>query len=143
MAAGQSGTSARFGRGAILLNGWFIVLVGAGGAIGALARYGVGRLVVQAGRKAVWGTLAVNLIGTFAAGLFFGMHLGVRSPAVYAFAVPGMLGGLTTYSTLNVQKAQLAAEGRGKLLLRYASATYVGGWACAAAGAALGTLLFT
>ncbi len=119
------------------------VLVGMGGAFGALMRYGIGRLVVSKHKPGFYGTLIINLAGSCATGLFIGLQLEKEYLATYAFAVIGILGGLTTYSTLNVQKAMMS-QGEPRLtLIIYLAATYVGGFGLTAIGAGLGYLLHT
>lgn len=120
-----------------------IGLVGAGGAIGTLLRYGVGRWVTGKGKPPFYGTLIVNLIGSFAMGLLIGLNWESSNRADFAFAGIGVLGGLTTYSTLNVQKAMLWREGSRRTLALYTGATYLGGWILTAAGVGLGRLLST
>ncbi|MBC7655621.1 MAG: CrcB family protein, partial [Frankiaceae bacterium] len=81
-------------------------IVMAGGALGAAGRHLIGGWVVRnAGSSLPWGTLAVNLIGSFAAGFLF-VWLENRGPtAIYwrAFLIVGILGALTTYSALMLE----------------------------------------
>lgn len=124
------------------MNGWWLTgLAGAGGAIGALLRYAAGRLAARAGKPGWHATLIVNLAGSLAAGVLIGSGLPSVSPSAYVFAGAGILGGLTTYSTLNVQKTALNAAGTRKILTLYLALTYAGGLSLAAAGAALGEYL--
>lgn len=123
------------------MNGWLIVLVGAGGAIGTLIRYGVGRAMAAKSKPSHYGTLIVNIVGSFAMGLLLGFGWERDHDAVYAFAAVGMLGGLTTYSTLNVQKASMLRDGARRPLAIYLAATYVGGFAATAAGFLLARLV--
>jgi len=117
------------------------ILVGAGGAAGTLLRYGVGRLFASKRKPAYFGTLAVNLSGSLAMGVLIGLGLEERNAAAYALAGIGFLGGLTTYSTLNVQKATLSRDGKRRTLVPYLAATYLGGFALTALGVALGVYL--
>lgn len=119
------------------------VLVGIGGSIGALLRYGIGRLTIRKGKPSYYGTLFVNVLGAFVIGLFIGLNLEREHAATYAFAGIGVLGGLTTYSTLNVQKATLYRNGSRKTLVYYLALTYVGGIALTVLGVGLGDLLHT
>lgn len=122
---------------------WLAGLVGIGGSIGALLRFGIGRLAVRKRKPSYYGTLFVNLAGSLAIGLFIGLNLEQDHAATYAFAGIGMLGGLTTYSSLNVQKATLNRSGSRKTLTAYLALTYVGGFALTALGVGLGNLLHT
>jgi len=122
---------------------WLAGLVGLGGSIGALIRYGVGRSAARNGKPSFYGTLCVNLAGSFVIGLFLGLHLEQEHVSAYAFAGIGILGGLTTYSTLNLQKATIYKEGAKRTLARYLAATYLGGFALTAFGVGLGYILHT
>ncbi|KIL36189.1 hypothetical protein SD71_09565 [Cohnella kolymensis] len=122
---------------------WLFALVGAGGTIGSLVRYGAGRWVTGKGKASFYGTLIVNLAGSFAMGMLIGLGLESVHRAEYAFFGIGVLGGLTTYSTLNVQKATMWQEGKRRTLAFYIGATYLGGWILTAAGVGLGYLLST
>jgi fluoride exporter len=125
------------------MNLWLALLVGAGGAIGTLIRYGVGRSVIAKAKPSFYGTLIVNLTGSFVIGLFIGLRLEQEYYAAYALMGIGFLGGLTTYSTLNVQKAMMSASESRRVLAIYVGTTYVGGFILTAAGVGLGYVLYT
>jgi CrcB protein len=81
-----------------------VVYVALGGACGALARYGTGRLVARLVEPPFpWGTWAVNLIGCFLIGVTVPL-LGQLSGAERArfFLVVGFLGSFTTFSTFSL-----------------------------------------
>lgn len=122
------------------MNWTLLWLVMAGGALGAGARHLVGGwLLRQAGDGLPWGTLAVNLLGSFAAG-FLLVWLEERGPgamALRAFLVVGVLGGLTTYSALMLECLVYARSARPALLLAYLGLTLVAGLALVWAGARL------
>jgi len=84
-----------------------ILLVMAGGCIGALSRYGVSLLAAQLfGTKFPWGTLIVNLSGCFLIGLSFALAdrgLNIMNPSIRLFFVTGYLGALTTFSTFGLE----------------------------------------
>jgi len=84
--------------------------VGLGGAIGAMARYGVGIAALRAlGPNFPWGTFSVNVIGCFAMGLFIAW-LTAREPhsaAMRSFVGTGMLGGFTTFSAFALEAVTL------------------------------------
>lgn len=121
-----------------------LLLVMAGGALGAGARYLAGAwLLRQLGDGFPWGTLAVNLLGSFAAG-FLLVWLEGRGPAgltLRAFLVVGVLGGFTTYSALMLECLVFMRGARPALLGSYLAATLVGGFALVWAGARLAELL--
>ena len=87
-----------------------VAWVALGGAIGSAVRYGVnvwsGRLL---GSEFPWATLAVNVIGCFAMGLFIelmALKLNV-SLETRAFLTTGILGGFTTFSAFSLDFALL------------------------------------
>lgn len=84
--------------------------VGAGGAIGAVARYAVGALSLRLlGPNFPWGTLAVNFAGSALMGLFIAW-LAAKEPhssAMRAFVATGVLGGFTTFSTFALDAVTL------------------------------------
>ncbi|TFE31796.1 fluoride efflux transporter FluC [Cohnella luojiensis] len=122
---------------------WSALLVGFGGSIGTLLRYGIGRLATANGKPGFYGTLFVNLTGSLAMGVFIGLQLEQEHLEIYAIAGIGILGGFTTYSTLNVQKATMFAKGPKRTLVFYLVATYVGGFVFTASGVGLGYLIHT
>ncbi len=99
-----------------------LLLVMAGGALGAAGRFWMsGWLLRQLGSGFPWGTLAANLLGSFAAG-YLAIWLEDRGPsALYwrAFLIVGVLGALTTYSALMLECLLLARSQRSGLLLGY------------------------
>jgi CrcB protein len=117
-----------------------LALAGLGGTAGALLRYGAGRLGSRLGKPAHYATLAVNWAGSLAIGALVSLNVKAGHEALYVFIGTGVLGGLTTYSTLNVQKAAMSRERKFRLLAAYATLTYLGGWAALAAGMGLGRL---
>lgn len=84
------------------------LLVGLGGAVGAMARYCVGALALRlAGPGWPWGTLAVNVIGGLLMGLLAGV-LAARGPGgepVRLLLGVGVLGGFTTFSAFSLEVA--------------------------------------
>ena len=121
-----------------------LVLVMLGGALGAAGRYWLGGILLrQFGNGIPYGTLAVNLIGSFAVG-FIAVWLEGRGPqALYwrAFLIVGLLGGLTTYSALMLECLLMARSSRQDVLLGYLGGTVVAGLLLVWAGARLAELL--
>lgn len=119
-------------------------MVMAGGALGAAGRHLIGGWVLrQAGNSMPWGTLAVNLIGSFAAG-FLLVWLENRGPsALYwrAFLIVGVLGALTTYSALMVETLIFSRTARPGAMVAYLALTLAGGFFLVWAGARLAELL--
>jgi CrcB protein len=78
-------------------------VVGSGGFLGALARYGLSGLVHRQMPLATfpYGTLGVNLLGCLLIGLIAGLAESRQlfGPEIRLFALIGVLGGFTTFST--------------------------------------------
>ena len=111
------------------------LLVCLGGAAGSGARYLVALWAAERlGRGFPWGTLGVNVLGSFLMGLI--MARGLPEPVRVPVAT-GVLGGFTTYSAFNHEIAKALEEGLWTRALLYAAATLAG---CLGAGFA-GTLL--
>ena len=123
-----------------------LALVMAGGALGAAARFWLGGVLMRhLGSGFPWGTFAVNMIGSFAAG-FLAIWLESRGPsALYwrAFLIVGVMGGLTTFSALMVETLLLARSQRSDFLLGYLGGTLVAGFILVWAGARLAALVRT
>lgn len=110
--------------------------VAVGGALGALTRYGVGRLVAHLFDPSFpWATWTVNLLGCFLIGVsvpLFG-HLGDFDEAHFVLVV-GFLGSFTTFSTFSLDTVALWADGRGGLALLNAGGSVLAGLLCVAMG---------
>ena len=122
-----------------------IALVAAGGAIGSVFRYLVGVWSVRlAGANFPWGTLAVNLAGSFMIG--FLVELVARrlnaSMEMRLFLVTGVLGGFTTFSSFSLDAVSLFERGTLGLSAVYVLASLVVSIAAVFAGLALGRSLF-
>ncbi len=107
-----------------------LLLVAMGGALGAVGRFWLGGVLLrQLGSGFPWGTLTVNLVGSFAAG-FIAIWLEGRGPsALYwrAFLIVGVLGALTTYSALMLECLLYARSQRSGLMFGYLAITLVAG----------------
>ena len=105
-----------------------LALVMCGGALGSAARFWLGgALLRRLGEGMPWGTLAANLAGSFAIG-FLAVFLEGRGPqALYwrAFLIVGLLGGLTTYSSLMLECMLMARSPRSTMALVYLAITLV------------------
>jgi CrcB protein len=111
-----------------------------GGALGSLARWGLGRALPHSAGAWPTATLLVNLTGCLLLGLLafalFTRH--PRSPWLRPFLGTGVLGGWTTFSTFAVDAVQLADAGRGVAAVGYVLVSVVGGVLAAAVGVRLG-----
>ncbi len=88
------------------------VYIAAGGAIGAVARYGVSGWIQNLTESAFpWGTLCVNTVGSLLIGLFWGLsELTPVSPAVRLLFSIGFLGAFTTFSTYSFETLNLLRD---------------------------------
>ncbi len=115
-------------------------LVMAGGALGAALRFIIGDAMLrQFGNGFPWGTLTVNLVGAFAVG-YVVVWLQTRgSAALYwrAFAIVGIIGGLTTFSSMMLEAVLLVRNGRGWVMPTYLGISLVAGFALVLLGARL------
>jgi CrcB protein len=89
-------------------------IVGSGGFIGSLARYGVGGLVHRQLPLAIfpYGTLLVNLLGCLLIGAIAGLAESRQlfGPQFRQFALIGILGGFTTFSTFGFETVAMLRD---------------------------------
>ncbi len=91
------------------------VSIAAGGAVGALLRYGLSfGTHYLFGKGFPYGTLLVNVIGSFGIGLVYILIVerGQLSADWRPFLMIGLLGSLTTFSTFSLETIQLLAVGQ-------------------------------
>ena len=90
------------------------VLIALGSALGGVARHGLGILIAQRlGAGLPWGTLFVNVTGSFLIGLVAALtDARTNSHGVREFLMVGVLGGYTTFSAFSLQTLALLREGR-------------------------------
>ena len=95
---------------------WAYLVVALGSALGGAARFGLSGVVARSfGETFPWGTLVVNVLGSFLIG-FVATVTGpdgrlLASPASRQFLMPGIFGGFTTFSSFSLQTLSLAQEG--------------------------------
>jgi fluoride exporter len=88
-----------------------------GGGLGSMARFGLNGLVSQHfGETFPWGTLIINVTGSFAIG-FFATLTGTEgrwmaAPELRQFFMIGVCGGYTTFSSFSLQTLALAEDGQ-------------------------------
>ena len=97
------------------MNIWLVVAVAVGGSIGSVARYlvgiGSGKLL---GTGFPWGTLFINVTGSFLIGTFaglFALKWNLPEP-VRVFLTVGICGGYTTFSTFSLDAFYLVERGQ-------------------------------
>lgn len=119
-----------------------ILLVGAGGFVGSIARYAMIRAVaaLAGGAAFPYGTLIVNVIGCFVIGLLaqWSAARGVFSDEARLFVFVGILGGFTTFSTFGNETVNLFRGGAGAAAFVNVAAHVVIGLGAVWAGRALG-----
>ena len=100
-----------------------------GGAIGALARYGLAQALPHRSGTWPWATFAVNVAGALALG-YLTTRLQERLPPS-AYRRPllgtGLCGALTTFSTMQVELLQMLDRGEPGLAASYAAASLAAG----------------
>lgn len=121
-----------------------LLLAGFGAAIGAGLRY----FVTNYGKKhwekfgknynnLPFPTLLINLTGSLILGFIFAKG---ASPFVYALFGTGVMGGYTTFSTLNTELLGMIHEQNWRGLFWYGMSSYIGGFICLMAGYFLGKI---
>jgi CrcB protein len=94
----------------------FYILLALGGALGTLARYWVSGVVANAvGQTFPWGTILVNVTGSFVIG-FFATLTGpdgrlLVGGSTRQFVMIGLCGGYTTFSSFSLQTLNLMNDG--------------------------------
>lgn len=114
------------------------------GALGALSRYGLSGLSYRVlGEAFPWGTLVVNVLGSFLIGLIahLGLSTDVLSPASRTAVTVGFLGALTTFSTFSYETIGYLEDGDWRTAALNITANLIACLLAVAAGMALGRLL--
>ena len=99
-----------------------VIFIALGGAGGALARHWMSTLVhAGAGSRFPFGTLSVNLLGSFAIGVVyvFIVERGLIHPDWKSVAMVGFLGAFTTFSPFSLETIALLENGQPALALGY------------------------
>ena len=98
-----------------------LILVAAGGAIGAGLRHLVSKAALAlAPLSFPWGTWLINVTGCFAIGIVAGLAGGGSlSPSARLFVATGVLGGFTTFSAFGLESHALLTAGRLPAAIAY------------------------
>lgn len=114
-----------------------VLWVAIGGALGSVLRYWVSDPINQ--RAAPWGTVLVNVTGTFALGVLVGWFASRASDSVMRVALSvGLLGGFTTFSSWAAETMDLLSNGRTGTAVANIAVSMGVALLAAAAGLALG-----
>ena len=124
---------------------WLYVAVAVGGAIGALSRFSVSRLVAT--HFSDWSfplaTFSVNIVGSFLLGVcyVFVAEKMTLAPHVAAFVTVGFLGSFTTFSTMSLDFYHLLTEAKYLIAAIYMSGSVFLGLIAAALGIIIARLI--
>jgi len=121
-----------------------ILLIGVAGLLGTLARYALSGYVARRfGETFPTGTLVVNLVGCFLAGLIFYLmqERFLINQTVRTAVMIGLLGGFTTFSSFGLQTFTLLRDGEIGLATLNVLASNAAGLLTVWAGYTLGRLL--
>lgn len=104
-----------------------VLSIAAGGALGAVSRHFVNVGAASFGVAFPWGTLIVNVVGSFVMGLAIGLfaHLWQPPQEVRSFLTVGFLGGLTTFSTFSLDAVTLYERGEVAMSALYIAASVI------------------
>ncbi len=91
----------------------YLLLVGVGGALGAMARYSVDQLATSYTGSTLLGTFLANISGSLILGLLVGVlsNHDIWPAETRMFLAVGFLGSYTTFSTLSLATVQLLQKG--------------------------------
>lgn len=123
------------------MSGMTLLWVAVGGAIGALGRYTLTLALAQVSQGFPWGTLLVNLAGTFVLGIL-GVYgeVGLAPSWVRAGIMSGLIGAFTTFSTFQWETLALLRDHEVGMALLYLGSSIVLGLVAIGAGFAVGYL---
>lgn len=114
------------------------LLVGLGGAVGSIARYGVGLAFTRLPPNTYpLATLSINLVGSLLIGVFFGLFAKGTAPNsqnMLLLLATGLCGGFTTFSALALENINLMQRGQTSVALIYSIISIAGGLLCCKVG---------
>lgn len=100
-------------------------LVGAGGFAGAICRYWMSGWIAKRFPASIpYGTLSVNVLGSFLLGWLWGHGTDIR---IMALLGSGFMGAFTTFSTFKLESEGLLSQGRKRSAWMYMGLTYTMG----------------
>lgn len=103
------------------------ILVAVGGAFGAMGRYWVSGVLNNAEHRLPFGTLSVNILGSFLMGVCFVLVLEKTklSPEMRPLLMTGFMGAFTTFSTFSLETVAMIQEGHIMSALIYISLSLI------------------
>ena len=106
-----------------------ILLIGAGGALGAISRHYVGQLALRTmGSGQPWGTLCVNILGGLMMGLLVGWLAATEragATSIRLLAAVGFLGGFTTFSAFSLEMLRMLETRAWMTAFAYAAGSVI------------------
>lgn len=125
---------------------WHWAVIGLGGSLGAMARFGVVNWLNRLhGSLFPWGTFTVNVLGSFIMGLAFVLFT-IKYPqfpgSYRSFIMVGFLGAFTTFSSFSLELLSLFQQHYMTIALTYALASVAVCIVAVTAGYALGRIIF-
>lgn len=97
------------------------IVIGVGGALGAMARYALSTFIYQKYLHTFpWGTFIVNTLGCFLLGIAYVLGMEYFSSSnIRLFVMVGFLGAFTTFSTFSIETLNILKDGQIKIALSY------------------------
>jgi len=117
-----------------------LLLIGTGGFVGSILRYGVHVWTLRWSQAFPVGTMAVNLLGSLLIGLIVGASVKTQHP-VYALLAIGFCGGFTTFSAFALDGIKFIRGDMWGAFALYAGVSMIGGLAAVVLGMWLGNKL--
>src|SRR5437868_7625018 len=115
-----------------------LLIVGLGGAIGSIARYKLGGLILHhtGGWNFPVSTFTINLLGCFTIGLLAALaeHHDLFAPSIRLLLFTGLLGGFTTFSAFGYESIFLIRRGLLQISVAYVLLSVVMSLAAVIAG---------
>ena len=109
------------------------LLVGAGGAVGSMARYGLSFLIAKmVVSQFPYSTFTINILGSLIIGVLFGLAgrfhwYNEGQEGLYLLLASGFCGGFTTFSTFALENLTLVGKGQSTTALIYTGLSVIAG----------------
>ncbi|MFT8823920.1 MAG: CrcB family protein [Liquorilactobacillus mali] len=116
-----------------------IYFVGIGAALGSVLRYLI-TTTIKKNSRTIWptATLLINLLGSFLLGILYGLS---TIKAAYLIIGVGILGGFTTFSTMNTEILGLIGSRKRMYALWYTGISYILGITLSILGVIIGNMI--